>query len=152
LFTCWRSDPVHRDRSVYMKIAVGIMDFLSPLPRNSANCSGRAQRKRSREDSSPTPTTVNVALEGRVFLLRERRTSDPDLPTAATPAGPAAVAEGEVVAVAAASTKRHSSRPVVMGAQLDDLRLINISANIVQYSFLVVSLVIRVNCVYLVPS
>jgi hypothetical protein len=143
LFTCWRSDPVHRDRSAYMKIAVGIMDFLSPLPCNSDNCSGPAQRKRSREDSSPTPTTVNVAVEGRVFLLREGRTSDPDLPTAATPAGPAAVA---------ASTKRHSSRPAVMGAQLDDLRLINISANIVQYSFLVVSLVIRVNCVYLVPS
>jgi hypothetical protein len=51
LFTCWRSDPVHGDKSAYMKIAVGILDFLSPPPRNS---SGPAQRKRSREDSSPS--------------------------------------------------------------------------------------------------
>ncbi len=54
LFTCWRSDPVHGDRSAYMKIAVGIMDFLSPPPRNSDNASGPAQQKQSREDTSPT--------------------------------------------------------------------------------------------------
>jgi hypothetical protein len=53
LFTCWRSDPVHGDRSAYMKIAVGILDFLSSPPRNTVNDSGPAQRKRSREDSSP---------------------------------------------------------------------------------------------------
>jgi hypothetical protein len=53
LFTCWRSDPVHGDQSAYMKIAVGILDFLSPPPRNN---SGPAQRKRSREESSPTPS------------------------------------------------------------------------------------------------
>jgi hypothetical protein len=53
LFICWRSDPVHGDKSAYMKIAVGILDFLSPPPRNN---SGPAQRKRSREDSSPTPS------------------------------------------------------------------------------------------------
>jgi hypothetical protein len=53
LFTCWRSDPVHGDKSAYMKIAVGILDFLSPPPRNN---SGPAQRKRSREESSPTPS------------------------------------------------------------------------------------------------
>jgi hypothetical protein len=44
---------VHGDKSAYMKIAVGILDFLSPPPRNN---SGPAQRKRSREDSSPTPS------------------------------------------------------------------------------------------------
>ncbi len=54
LFTCWRSDTVHGDRSAYMKIAVGILDFLSPPPRNTANDSGPAQQKRSRDDSSPT--------------------------------------------------------------------------------------------------
>jgi hypothetical protein len=54
LFMCWRSDPVHGDRSAYMKIAVGILDFLNPPPRNTGNDSGPAQRKRSREDSSPT--------------------------------------------------------------------------------------------------
>ncbi len=53
LFTCWRSDPVHGDKSAYMKIAVGILDFLSPPPRNN---SGPAQRKRSRKESSPTPS------------------------------------------------------------------------------------------------
>jgi hypothetical protein len=30
LYNCWRSDPVHGDRSTYMKIAVGLMDFLDP--------------------------------------------------------------------------------------------------------------------------
>jgi len=114
---------VHGDRSAYMKIAVGIMDFLSPPPRNTDNASGPAQRKRSREDTNPAP--------GRVFHSREGRTSVPDLPTAAIPAGPAAVAEGEVVAVAAASTKRHSSRwPAVLRAQPDDLRIINNPAHI----------------------
>ncbi len=53
LFTCWRSDPVHGDKRAYMKIAVGILDFLRPPARNN---SGSAQRKRSREDSSPTPS------------------------------------------------------------------------------------------------
>jgi hypothetical protein len=36
-----------------MKIAVGILDFLSPPPRNN---SGTAQQKRSREETSPTPS------------------------------------------------------------------------------------------------
>ncbi len=54
LFTCWRSDPVHGNRSAYMKIAVGILDFLSPPPRNTGKDSGPVQRKRSRDDSSPT--------------------------------------------------------------------------------------------------
>ncbi len=63
LFTCWRSDPVHGDKSAYMKIAVGILDFLSPPPRNS---SGPAQRKRSREDSSPsTSRSVDRDRGGR---------------------------------------------------------------------------------------
>ncbi len=53
LFTCWRSDPVHGDKSAYMKIAVGLLDFLSPPPRNN---SGNSQRKRSREETSPTPS------------------------------------------------------------------------------------------------
>jgi hypothetical protein len=56
LLMCWRSDLVHGDRSAYMKIAVGILDFLSPPPPNTGNDSGLAQRKRSREDSSPTPS------------------------------------------------------------------------------------------------
>jgi hypothetical protein len=32
LYTCWRSDPVHGDKSAYMKIAVGLMDFLDHQP------------------------------------------------------------------------------------------------------------------------
>jgi hypothetical protein len=53
LYTCWRSDPVHGDKSAYMKIAVGLLDFLTPPPRNN---SGNSQRKRSREETSPTPS------------------------------------------------------------------------------------------------
>jgi hypothetical protein len=71
LFTCWRSDPVHGDKSAYMKIAVGILDFLSPPPCNN---SGPAQRKRSREDSSPTPSRSMVRDRGE--RDRERTTHE----------------------------------------------------------------------------
>jgi hypothetical protein len=52
-----------------MKIAVGILDFLSPPPRNSSR---PAQRKRSREDSSLT-TSRSVDRGGRD---RERATHE----------------------------------------------------------------------------
>jgi hypothetical protein len=32
LFECWRSDPVHGDKSAYIKLAMGLMDFLDPKP------------------------------------------------------------------------------------------------------------------------
>jgi hypothetical protein len=32
LFECWRSDPVHGDKSAYIKLAMGLMDFLEPKP------------------------------------------------------------------------------------------------------------------------
>ncbi len=66
---------MHGDRSAYMKIAVGIMDFLSPPPRNSNNISGPAQRERSREDSSPAqPRSADRERgRGRESLPFERR-------------------------------------------------------------------------------
>jgi hypothetical protein len=30
LYNCWRSDSVHGDKSAYMKIAMGLLDFLKP--------------------------------------------------------------------------------------------------------------------------
>ncbi len=99
-----------------MKIAVGILDFLSPPPRNTANDSGPAQRKRSREDSSPAQSRsvdrdrVGRGRESLPPERREERTSGPVQPTTATQADSAAAVEGEVVAEAAASTKRHDSR------------------------------------------
>jgi hypothetical protein len=32
LFECWRSDPVHGDKSAYIKVAIGLMDFKEPKP------------------------------------------------------------------------------------------------------------------------
>jgi hypothetical protein len=56
-----------------MKITVGILDFLSPPSRNN---SGPAQRKRSREDSSPTPSRSTDRDRGgrdRELTTHERR-------------------------------------------------------------------------------
>jgi hypothetical protein len=76
LYTCWRSDPVHGGSSAYMKIAVGIMDFLNPSPRNSDIPSGPVQRKHSREDHSLTPPPRSADRDrghGRESLPFERR-------------------------------------------------------------------------------
>jgi hypothetical protein len=87
-----------------MKIAVEIMDFLNPPPRNIDNSSGPAQRKRvGRNTARARPALTTETAAGRVSRSREERITDPALLTAVTPAGPAPVAEGEVVAAAAAS-------------------------------------------------
>jgi hypothetical protein len=48
LFECWRTDPVHGDKSAYIKLAMGLMDFLEPKPDSRS-------RKRLRTDSPPLP-------------------------------------------------------------------------------------------------
>jgi hypothetical protein len=46
LYNCWRSDRVHGDKSTYMKIAMGLLDFLEPKPNPYDNRS--SSRKRAR--------------------------------------------------------------------------------------------------------
>jgi hypothetical protein len=66
LFECWRSDPVHGDKSAYIKLAMGLMDFLEPKPDSRS-------RKRLRTatppplqpDSPPPPSSHYRDLEGR---------------------------------------------------------------------------------------
>jgi hypothetical protein len=48
LFECWRSDPVHSDKSAYIKLAMGLMDFLDPKPNSRL-------RKRPRTATPPPP-------------------------------------------------------------------------------------------------
>jgi hypothetical protein len=48
LFECWRSDPVHGDKSAYIKMAMGLMDFLE-LKLDSRG------RKRLRTVTPPPP-------------------------------------------------------------------------------------------------
>ena len=48
LFECWRSDPVHGDKSAYIKLAMGLMDFLEPKPDSRS-------RKRLRTATPPPP-------------------------------------------------------------------------------------------------
>jgi hypothetical protein len=111
LFTCWRSDPVHGDKSAYMKIAVGILEFLSPPPRNS---SGPAQRKRSREDSSPSTSRSMDRDRGdrggrdRERASHERREDHRSRSaySSYTRAASAAAGAGEEAAAIAASSKR----------------------------------------------
>jgi hypothetical protein len=61
LYDCWRSDPVHGDKSAYAKIALGLLDFLADRkPPKGSN-------KRSRTASSPIrhQTTFNHRNQGR---------------------------------------------------------------------------------------
>ncbi len=97
-YTCWRSDPVHGDRSAYMKIAVGLMDFLDPPTQINANTSGITQRKRSKEENSPGPSRSDAA--GRVSRLSDGSITDPALLIAAIPADPPEGAEVEVATAA----------------------------------------------------
>jgi hypothetical protein len=48
LFECWRSDPVHGDKSAYIKLAMGLMDFLESKPDSRS-------RKRLRTATPPPP-------------------------------------------------------------------------------------------------
>jgi hypothetical protein len=82
-----------------MKIAIGLMAFLDPQPQTIANNSGPGRSTARVRPALPTAA-------GRVSRSRGERITDPALPTAVTPAGPAPAAEGKVVAAAAASTER----------------------------------------------
>jgi hypothetical protein len=55
LFECWRSDPVHGDKSAYLKLAVSLLDFLDPKPR--LKDSRGYGKKRHRSASPPTPSS-----------------------------------------------------------------------------------------------
>ncbi len=48
LFECWRSDPVHGNKSAYIKLAMGLMEFLEPKPESRS-------RKRLRTATLPPP-------------------------------------------------------------------------------------------------
>jgi hypothetical protein len=119
LFTCWRSDPVHGDRSAYMKIAVGILDSSGhrlATPSMTADLPSANGPERTPARPSPVPWTVTTwAVAGRPIPMREERTSGPAQPTTATRADSAVAVEGEVVAVAAASTERRSTRGRLTG-------------------------------------
>jgi hypothetical protein len=52
LYNCWRNDSVHGDKSAYMKIAMGLLDFLEPKPIPYDNRS--SSRKRARLPSPPS--------------------------------------------------------------------------------------------------
>jgi hypothetical protein len=52
LYNCWRNDSVHGDKSAYMKIAMGLLDFLEPKPNPYDNRD--SSRKRARPPS-PSP-------------------------------------------------------------------------------------------------
>jgi hypothetical protein len=46
LYECWRSDPVHGDKSAYLKLAMGLLDFLEPkLDPNDPRLPGRKRRR-----------------------------------------------------------------------------------------------------------
>jgi hypothetical protein len=60
LFECWRSDPVHGDKSAYIKLAMGLMDFLEPKPDSR-------HRKRLRTATPlPPPPGFSPAAEQRI--------------------------------------------------------------------------------------
>ena len=59
LFECWRSDPVHGDKSAYIKLAMGLMDFLDPKPDSRI-------RKRPRT-ATPPPSSGFRGREHRYY-------------------------------------------------------------------------------------
>jgi hypothetical protein len=59
LYNCWRSDPVHGDKSAYAKIVMGLLDFLADRkPPTMAN-------KRPRTDPSPVQHNSTSRDHGR---------------------------------------------------------------------------------------
>ncbi len=56
LYECWRSDPVHGDKSAYLKLDMGLLDFLEPkLDPNDPRLPGRKQRRQASPGSDGGP-------------------------------------------------------------------------------------------------
>jgi hypothetical protein len=69
LFECWRSDPVHGDKSAYIKLAMGLMDFLEPKPDSR-------HRKRLRTASPPPPPPDSPPPPSSGYRGRDNRYDD----------------------------------------------------------------------------
>jgi hypothetical protein len=69
LFECWRSDPVHGDKSAYIKLAMGLMDFLEPKPDSRS-------RKRLRTVTPPPPPPDSPPPPSGNYRDREGRYED----------------------------------------------------------------------------
>ncbi len=69
LFECWRSDPVHGDKSAYIKLAMGLMDFLEPKPISRS-------RKRLRTATPPPPPPDSPPPPSDNYRGREDRYED----------------------------------------------------------------------------
>jgi hypothetical protein len=69
LFECWRSDPVHGDKSAYIKLAMGLMDFLEPKPDSRS-------RKRLRTATPPPPPPDSPPPPSGNYRGREDRYED----------------------------------------------------------------------------
>jgi hypothetical protein len=58
LFECWRSDPVHGDKSAYLKLAVSLLEFLDPKPRlKDSRGYGEKRHRSASPPTSPPPHT-----------------------------------------------------------------------------------------------
>jgi hypothetical protein len=69
LFECWRSDPVHGNKSAYIKLAMGLMEFLDPKPDSRI-------RKRPRTATPPPPPPDSPPLPSSGYRGREHRYDD----------------------------------------------------------------------------
>ena len=69
LFECWRSDPVHGDKNAYIKLAMGLMDFLEPKPDSRS-------RKQLRTATPPPPPPDSPPPPSGNYRGREDRYED----------------------------------------------------------------------------